>query len=117
MGFHHVVDNFTIQAPETVHVVKLRNKEGVMIELINNMVSRRVENITNPVDGSRYQGYFHWALRVADMDESFTYLTKEGTGARGVVSPSPNVSGGGRYAYVADPEGNLIELIELEGFK
>lgn len=86
-----------------------------MIELIDNVESVRVENVTNPVEGSMYQGYFHWALQVPNLDEIFMHLTGNGTGAHAVVHPSPDVSGGGgRYAYVADPEGNLIELIQVK---
>jgi lactoylglutathione lyase len=34
------------------------------------------------------------------------------TGASGVLEPSPSPEPGVRFAFLADPEGNLIELVE-----
>lgn len=113
MGFSRVLHNYTLEEPNTIHVVQLQNDNGVSIELINNVESTRIENITNPTDGSRYQGYFHWALTVTNLSATFNYLIRPDTGAHAVSTPAPDISGsGGRFAYVADPEGNLIELIE-----
>ncbi|KAH8810676.1 Glyoxalase/Bleomycin resistance protein/Dihydroxybiphenyl dioxygenase [Xylogone sp. PMI_703] len=116
MGFNQVVSNYTVQEPELTHITHLRNENGFLLELINNPKSTRVENITNPVEGSRFQGYFHLALTVVDLDATFDYLSQPGTGASVISTPATDTSpdnAGGRFAYFADPEGNLMELIQL----
>ncbi|WP_328843283.1 VOC family protein [Streptomyces sp. NBC_00258] len=57
------------------------------------------------------QTFTHLALQVPDLDGAFARLTQDG-GAAAVSRPAPGASEGMRYAYVADPEGNLLELIE-----
>jgi catechol 2,3-dioxygenase-like lactoylglutathione lyase family enzyme len=115
LGFCTVVHNFTIQAPQSFQVVQLQNPQGVVIELVQNADSVRVQTPTDPMDGSRIQGYFHWALMVGDLDGIFEYITQNGTGSRGISPPAADESGGnGRYAYVVDPEGNLIELLSTQ---
>ena len=64
----------------------------------------------DPLDTLRGQGYGHWALAVDDLDAAFTRLT--GSGAEAVWPPADAVQPGARFAYVKDPEGNLIELIQ-----
>ncbi|MER7250759.1 VOC family protein [Kribbella sp. NPDC000426] len=55
-------------------------------------------------------GYFHWALSVDDLDATFTHLLD--AGATEVSAPAPAARAGARFAYVKDPEGNLLELIQ-----
>lgn len=59
-------------------------------------------------------GVTHLALQVSDLDAAFARLSGE-CGAAPVSSPAPGVSEGMGYAYIADPEGNLLELIETSG--
>jgi len=47
----------------------------------------------------------HFALRVGDLDDTIAELRDQGVG---VSDPSP--IGTGRQAFLADPDGNLIEL-------
>jgi catechol 2,3-dioxygenase-like lactoylglutathione lyase family enzyme len=61
-------------------------------------------------DASRSQGYSHWALEVEDLDQTFAALS--GVGAEPVSPPAPAVQPGARFAYLRDPEGNLLELIQ-----
>ncbi len=74
------------------------------------------------VPGARYrtapeslltQGFGHICLRVADVDRAFEELLA--VGASPVMAPSPAPVPGVRMAYVADPEGNLIELLDRPG--
>ncbi|WP_078505733.1 VOC family protein [Streptomyces violaceusniger] len=58
-----------------------------------------------------HQTFTHLALQVPDLDAAFARLTAE-CGAGAVSPPAPGATEGMRYAYVADPEGNLLELIE-----
>ena len=58
------------------------------------------------------QTFTHLALQVSDLDAAFARLTGE-CAAVPVSSPAPGVTDGMRFAYIADPEGNLVELIEI----
>ncbi|KAF5699047.1 glyoxalase-like domain-containing protein [Fusarium mundagurra] len=112
MGFEKVVRNFTIHAPELFQVVQLQNAQAVIIELVQNADSTRDQLPKDQMDGSKAQGYFHWALIVGDLEGFFAYITQPSTGCRAVSPPAPDgFRDSGRYAYVADPEGNLIELL------
>jgi catechol 2,3-dioxygenase-like lactoylglutathione lyase family enzyme len=59
---------------------------------------------------TRSQGYGHWAVDVDDLEAAFTWLLS--AGAIEVWPPADAVAPGARFAYVKDPEGNLIELIQ-----
>jgi catechol 2,3-dioxygenase-like lactoylglutathione lyase family enzyme len=50
------------------------------------------------------------ALEVDDLETAFSDLTA--SGAPPVSPPAPGASPGVRFAYVQDPEGNLLELIQ-----
>ncbi|MFD5203648.1 VOC family protein [Streptomyces sp. NPDC058375] len=65
-------------------------------------------------EGARVQGWFHWSVRVDDLDTVLSAVTA--LGGRTVSEPAraqtrPEVS----FAYVADPEGNLLELTQVAG--
>jgi catechol 2,3-dioxygenase-like lactoylglutathione lyase family enzyme len=56
------------------------------------------------------RGYGHICLRVEDVDSTFEKLIA--AGARERMAPRPAPEPGVRMAYVADPEGHLIELLD-----
>jgi lactoylglutathione lyase len=56
------------------------------------------------------RGIGHICLRVEGIDAVYERLL--GDGAEAMVPPRPSPLEGWRYAYVGDPEGNLIELME-----
>jgi lactoylglutathione lyase len=62
-----------------------------------------------PVDAALTLGFSHFALRVDDVQAMFAELI--GAGAQERLSPRPGPEGGMPMAFVADPEGNLIELL------
>ncbi len=88
----------------------LRAPNGVRVELIERAGSGRTEVFGDPLDTARGQGYGHWALEVDDLEEAYAGLTR--AGAQPIWPPAPAVQPGARFAYVKDPEGNLIELIQ-----
>jgi catechol 2,3-dioxygenase-like lactoylglutathione lyase family enzyme len=92
-----------------VHTAILRSADGLKIELIERGGSAPQE-FADPFAGAATQGYFHWALTVADLDQTFSHLLS--SGATEVSAPAPAVRPGARFAYVKDPEGNLLELIQ-----
>jgi catechol 2,3-dioxygenase-like lactoylglutathione lyase family enzyme len=100
-----------LQLPEAgVRTVVLSNAAGVRVEFVERPGSSPVA----PADAfaaTAAQTFTHLALQVNDLDAEFAQLT--GTfGAASIETPANGVSEGMRYAYIADPEGNLIELIE-----
>jgi catechol 2,3-dioxygenase-like lactoylglutathione lyase family enzyme len=87
----------------------LRSKAGAQLELIERAGST-AQYFTDPIDGAGIQGYFHWALAVEDLDTAFESITS--AGAAPVTTPANAARPGIRFAYVRDPEGNLVELIQ-----
>jgi catechol 2,3-dioxygenase-like lactoylglutathione lyase family enzyme len=87
----------------------LRSKAGAQLELIERAGST-AQYFTDPIDGAGTQGYFHWALAVDDLDTAFESITS--AGAAPVITPTNAARPGIRFAYVRDPEGNLVELIQ-----
>ena len=61
-----------------------------------------IEAPTPPVLGQ------HFAIRVADLDAAVAELRQ-----RGVSVNDPSRVGPGRQTFVADPDGNTVELYEL----
>lgn len=59
------------------------------------------------------QGYGHICLRVSDVDATYRQLLAEG--ASPVMPPGASPVSGVRLAFVADPEGNLIEMLDRPG--
>ncbi|MXG88284.1 VOC family protein [Nocardioides sp. YIM 123512] len=65
---------------------------------------------SSPVDAALTLGFSHLALDVPDVDAVHAALL--GAGASDRMSPRPSPEPGVRVAFVADPEGNLIELLD-----
>ena len=65
-----------------------------------------------PAEAALVEAYGHVAFDVADLDGTFTRLV--GIGARAVLPPGPSPEAGVRMAFVADPEGNLVELLSRQ---
>jgi catechol 2,3-dioxygenase-like lactoylglutathione lyase family enzyme len=99
-----------IEMPEArVRTSILRDDSGLKIELIERGGSTPQE-FSDPFDGAGTQGYFHWALDVEDLDTVFAQMLA--AGATEVSAPAAAARAGARFAYVKDPEGNLLELIQ-----
>lgn len=108
LGLTEVEERFAM--PEArVRSAILRAANGLKIELIERADSVRQE-FADAYDGAATQGYFHWAVYVEDLDNAFA--TMLAAGAREVSAPAAAVRPGMRFAYVKDPEANLIELIQ-----
>jgi catechol 2,3-dioxygenase-like lactoylglutathione lyase family enzyme len=109
MGFTEVVEQFELPEP-SVRTAVLQAGQDVRIELIERTGSKRDVVYGDPMDTLRGQGYGHWALAVDDLDGAFASVTRQG--AEAIWPPADAVQPGARFAYVKDPEGNLIELIQ-----
>jgi lactoylglutathione lyase len=62
-----------------------------------------------PAEAALRHGYGHVAFDVADLDAAYDRAVT--LGARPVMPPCPSPEPGVRMAFVADPEGNLVELL------
>ena len=109
LGFDKLVLNYTALLP-LFHTVQLMNRVGTVVELQSHANSTRLsaDKILNPLDRAVYQGIFHVALKVDDLDATYTHLGKQGVT---LVAPPSCVDPYGCSAFVADPEQNLIELV------
>lgn len=59
------------------------------------------------------QGFGHICLRVSDVDGLYERLLA--AGASPIMPPGPSPVSGVRMAFVADPEGHLIEMLDRPG--
>ena len=107
-GLTEVVEEF-VMPDAGVRSRILRSAGGVQLELVERAGSTP-QRFSDPFDGAGTQGWFHWALRVPSLDEAFDVALT--AGATVVSAPADGVRAGMRFAYVADPEGNLVELLE-----
>jgi catechol 2,3-dioxygenase-like lactoylglutathione lyase family enzyme len=108
LGLDEVVEHFELPEPR-VRTVVLRAANGLRMELIEREGST-AETFSDPLEAALTRGYSHWALEVEDLDQTFAALSA--VGAEPVSPPAPAVQPGARFAYVRDPEGNLLELIQ-----
>jgi catechol 2,3-dioxygenase-like lactoylglutathione lyase family enzyme len=100
-------------ADGTSRTVLLTGASGVCVELTQTDGSLATRH-TTVADGARTQGWFHWSLRVSDLSATLAEVTA--LGADVITEPALAQSRQGvRFAYIADPEGNLIELTESTG--
>jgi lactoylglutathione lyase len=82
---------------------------GVRVELIERGGSVPGLRASGPQEAALTQGFGHIAFRVSDVEGEYHRLV--GAGAQPRVAPTDAPRPGARMAWVADPEGNLIELI------
>jgi catechol 2,3-dioxygenase-like lactoylglutathione lyase family enzyme len=100
-----------LDLPEAgVRTAVLSDGAGLRVEFTERAGSTPVRN-ADPYAATATQTFTHLALQVPNLDAAFSRLTTEHD-APAVTEPGPGASAGMRYAYVHDPEGNLIELIE-----
>ncbi|MGI5134238.1 MULTISPECIES: VOC family protein [unclassified Streptomyces] len=106
-GFH---EGHRTEFPEAgIRIALLIGPGGASIELTERAGSAP-QYFADPVEGAGVQGYFHWALTVDDLDAAVS--TAVACGARTISPPAPARRPGIRFAYLADPEDNLVELLQ-----
>ena len=88
----------------------LRSPSGFRIELLHRPGSVAGLQAAHPVEAALTRGFGHVAFDVPVVDEAYDALVAAGATDR--MSPRPSPEPGVRMAYVADPEGNLIELLD-----
>ena len=88
----------------------LRSTDGWRLELLSRSGNGAGLQAANPVEAALTRGFGHVALDVPDVDAAYDALLAAGATDR--MSPRPSPEPGVRMAYVADPEGNLLELLD-----
>ncbi len=86
---------------------------GYRLELLHRPGSGTGRKPATPGEAALREGYGHVAFDVTDLDVA--YERAVACGARPVMPPGPSPEAGVRMAFVADPEGNLIELLHRPG--
>lgn len=112
LGFDAVEDRFVL-AQHGLRGVVLRNGAGARIELFEKQGAVARPAVSHPADGAALHGWFQAAFRAHDVEQEFSRLVS--AGAAPVLAPFMAPDGQSRVAFIADPDGNLIELVERSG--
>jgi catechol 2,3-dioxygenase-like lactoylglutathione lyase family enzyme len=91
----------------------LSHPDGYRVELLEREGSADGLRDALPNDALLTRGYGHFAIEVTNLGDTYARLL--GEGARPVWDPRQSPEPGVRMAFVHDPEGNLIELLERSG--
>ncbi len=91
-------------------IVMLVNDHGDRLELLSRPGSAPGLRAGSPAEAVLTQGYGHMAFDVLGVDATYERLL--GLGARPVMPPQPSPERKVRMAFVLDPEGNLVELLD-----
>lgn len=103
-----VDEEFQIPGTEVRGAV-LSNPGGARVELFHRVASRSSAP-GHPIDSTLQQGWFQIAFRVMDLAQAFEQVVA--AGATVVKAPFKAPDGRSQVAFVGDPDGNLIELIQ-----
>jgi lactoylglutathione lyase len=90
-------------------VMLLHPVHGGRLELLYRPGSAHGLRAHNPAEAALTQGFGHIAFDVADLEDAYARVID--LGARPVMPPQASPEPGVRMAFVADPEGNLVELL------
>jgi catechol 2,3-dioxygenase-like lactoylglutathione lyase family enzyme len=101
---------FPFELPGGIRGLMMLNADGVRVELFERPGSAEGIRAGHPIEALSTRGYGHFALTAVDIDPLFAAAVT--AGAREIVAPSPSPEPGVRFAFLADPEGNLIELVQ-----
>ncbi|MFI5897127.1 VOC family protein [Actinoplanes sp. NPDC051513] len=91
-------------------VMLIHASHGDRLELLHRPGSAAGLRAANPAEAALSEAFGHIAFDVRGLDVAFERAVS--LGARPVMTPQPSPEKGVRMAYVADPEGNLVELVE-----
>jgi lactoylglutathione lyase len=94
-------------------VMLVHPRHGDRLELLHRPGSTRGPRPAGPGEAALTQTFGHVAFDVRDLDAAYDRVVA--LGARPVMSPRQSPEPGVRMAFVADPEGNLVELLDRSG--
>jgi len=96
-------------SPHPIRGVMLTHPGGFRLELFEHSASVPGLQATTPIEAHATRGYNHFALRSADIVGLWERAIEAGASA--VMPPADSPEPGVRFAFLADPEGNLLELV------
>lgn len=100
--------------PLDLDIVMLIHREhGDRLELLHRPGSTPGARFAEPGEAALSEGFGHIAFDVPDVDACFDRVVA--LGARPVMTPRPSPEPGVRMAFVADLEGNLVEILDRLG--
>ena len=99
-----------LDALELDIVMLIHPERGDRLELLHRPGSAPGLRATDPPQAVLTQGFGHVAFDVQGVDAAYDRLVR--MGARAVMTPRPSPEPSVRMAFVADPEGNLVELLD-----
>ena len=108
LGFRTLEHAFVLPAHDIRGSILL-NAQGVRIELFHREGSQP-GRVGHPTEGALTHGYFQFALSVSDIAATFERVVA--AGAKPVLSPRVAPDGFTLFAFIADPDGNLIEFLQ-----
>jgi catechol 2,3-dioxygenase-like lactoylglutathione lyase family enzyme len=100
---------FTIPGTDLSGVM-LQHASGYRIELLHRPGAVPGLQPDSALTAAGTRGYGHFCLCVDDVDAEFAHLIAAGGTVR--MPPVAAPRAGARFAFLADPEGNLIELLD-----
>ncbi len=103
---------FAVHGTDLRGVMLLHEASGYRIELIHRPGARPGMLPSSAEAAALTLGYGHICLRVADVRQEFARLVEAGCTSRKDPMPSPRP--GAVVSFVADPWGNLIEVINRD---
>jgi lactoylglutathione lyase len=107
-GYHHEL-TLRVDAIDLDIVMLIHPGHGDRLELLHRNGSAPGPRHADPGRAALAQGFGHIAFDVPDLDDAYARVLA--LGARPVMAPQPSPEAGVRMAFVADPEGNLVELV------
>jgi catechol 2,3-dioxygenase-like lactoylglutathione lyase family enzyme len=91
-----------------LHMIKLSAPDGSVIELLHDVAHPTESHARDRLCDA---GIRHIAFTVADVKESWRALSKHG--CQVLSSPTTSPDGKARLFFARDPEGNLIEIVQM----
>jgi catechol 2,3-dioxygenase-like lactoylglutathione lyase family enzyme len=101
---------FAVPGTDLRGVMLLHEPSGYRIELLHRPDAAPGMTPSSAEDAAATLGYGHICLRVADVRSEFDRLIAAGATSRKDPMPAPRA--GATVSFVADPWGNLIEVID-----
>jgi catechol 2,3-dioxygenase-like lactoylglutathione lyase family enzyme len=108
LGFDQVDDSFELKE-RGVRGMVLKNQSGARLELFERVGSRTIR-VCDPIEDTALRGWFQIAFSVRNVHAVFKSVTE--AGAKPVMAPLLAPDGRSMVAFIADPDGNLIEFLQ-----
>jgi catechol 2,3-dioxygenase-like lactoylglutathione lyase family enzyme len=103
---------FAVKGTDLRGIMLLHEVSGFRIELLHRPDARPGRTPSSALDAAGTLGFGHICLCVTDVVATYDQLIAAGCTMR--MAPSPSPRAGATVSFVADPWGNLIEVIDRD---